>query len=119
MREYYTQLARADAVAFRLRVANREFCENVGAQVGMFVATVQSLPRKYHSYANEALSLSWTHPTVISVVEGSPAAYAGIKVGDRVSRPRPRAGHEHGWFRHGISPLPRGAGRPRRAAARW
>jgi Zn-dependent protease with chaperone function len=84
LREYYTQLARVDAVAFRVRVANREFCENVGAQGGMFVATVQSLPRKYRSYANEALNLSWTHPTVISVVEGSPAAYAGIKAGDQI-----------------------------------
>jgi len=65
MREYYKQLARVDAVAFRVRVANREFCKNVGAQAGMFVATVQSLPRKYRSYANEALNLSWTRPTVI------------------------------------------------------
>jgi hypothetical protein len=45
MREYYTQLARVDAVAFRIRVANVQFCENAGAQAGMFVATVQSLPR--------------------------------------------------------------------------
>ena len=84
MREYYTQLARVDTVAFRIRVANREFCENVGAQAGMFVATVQSLPRKYRSYANEALNLSWTHPTVIAVVANSPAAYAGIKIGDQI-----------------------------------
>jgi hypothetical protein len=84
MREYYTQLARVDTVAFRIRVANREFCENVGAQAGMYVATVQSLPRKYRSYANEAINLSWTHPTVISVVANSPAAYAGIKVGDQI-----------------------------------
>ena len=84
MRTYYAQLARVDAVAFRLRVANVQFCENAGAQAGMYVATVQSLPRKYRSYANEALNLSWVHPTVISVVPGSPAAYAGIKVGDQV-----------------------------------
>src|SRR4051812_18979696 len=31
LREYYTQLARVEAVAFRIRVANREFCENFGA----------------------------------------------------------------------------------------
>jgi hypothetical protein len=30
LREYYTQLARVDAVAFRVRVANREFCEMWG-----------------------------------------------------------------------------------------
>ena len=85
MREYYTQLARVDAVAFRIRVANVQFCDNVGAQAGMYVATVQSLPRKYRSYANEALNLSWVHPTVISVVPGSPAAYAGVKIGDQIS----------------------------------
>jgi Zn-dependent protease with chaperone function len=84
LREYYTQLARVDTVAFRIRVANREFCENAGAQAGMYVATVQSLPRKYRSYANEALNLSWTHPTVISVVANSPAASAGIKIGDQI-----------------------------------
>jgi Zn-dependent protease with chaperone function len=84
MRAYYQQLARVDAVAFRLRVANRQFCKNIGAQAGMLVATVRSLPRRYRSYASEALNLSWTKPTVISVVEGSPAAYAGIKAGDQV-----------------------------------
>ena len=84
IREYYAQLARVDTVAFRIRVANREFCKNVGAQLGMFAVTVQSLPRKYRSYSNEALNVSWTKPTVISVVEGSPAAAAGIKLGDQI-----------------------------------
>jgi hypothetical protein len=84
MRLYYAQLARVDTVAFRIRVANREFCQNVGAQIGMHAVTVQSLPRKYRSYSNEALGVSWTKPTVISVVEGSPAAFAGIKVGDQI-----------------------------------
>ena len=84
MREYYAQLARVDAVAFRLRVANRDFCENVGAQIGMHATTVRSLPRKYRSYSHEALNVSWTKPTVISVVQGSPAAQAGIKVGDEI-----------------------------------
>jgi Zn-dependent protease with chaperone function len=85
IREYYGELARVDAVAFRLRVANREFCKNVGAQAGMFVATVRSLPRKYRSYAAEALKLSWSRPTVIAVAAGSPAAAAGIEVGDQIS----------------------------------
>jgi PDZ domain len=84
IREYYAQLARVDNVAFRIGVANREFCKNVGAQIGMHAVTVQSLPRKYRSYSNEALNVSWTQPTVISVVEGSPAAAAGIKVGDQI-----------------------------------
>jgi len=84
IREYYTQLARVDTVAFHIRVANREFCNNVGAQLGLYAVTVQSLPRKYRSYSNEALNVSWTKPTVISVVAGSPAAAAGIKVGDQI-----------------------------------
>jgi hypothetical protein len=86
IRDYYAQLARVENVAFRLRVANREFCKTTAVQVGMHAATVESLPRKYRSYSNEALGVSWTEPTVISVAEGSPAAAAGIKNGDRILR---------------------------------
>jgi hypothetical protein len=86
IRDYYAQLARIENVAFRLRVANSEFCKRAAAQIGMHAATVESLPRKYRSYSNEALAVSWTKPTVISVAEGSPAAAAGIKNGDWILR---------------------------------
>jgi Zn-dependent protease with chaperone function len=86
IRAYYAQLARVDRIAFRIRVANREFCKPVAAQIGMHAATVRSLPGKYRSYSNEALNVSWTKPTVIAVVDGSPAASAGIKIGDQILR---------------------------------
>lgn len=86
IRDYYAQLARVDNVAFRLRVANREFCKTTAAQIGMHAAAVESLPRKYRSYSNEALGVDWTKPTVISVADGSPAAAAGIKNGDQILR---------------------------------
>jgi hypothetical protein len=81
---YYTALARVDDVGFRIRVANREFCNDTEAQIGLYAATVQSLPSKYRSYSNEALHLSWSTPTAITVASGSPAALAGIKPGDEI-----------------------------------
>jgi predicted Zn-dependent protease len=86
IRDYYGQLARVENIGFHLRVANAEFCKAIAAQLGMHAATVESLPRKYRSYSNEALGVSWTKPTVISVAEGSPAAAAGIGNGDRILR---------------------------------
>ncbi len=83
---YYAQLARVDNVAFRIRTANRQFCTNVAAQIGLHAATVRSLPSRYRSYTNQALNVSWTKPTVIAVVDNSPAASAGIKVGDQILR---------------------------------
>ena len=83
---YYAQLARVDNVAFRIRTANRQFCKSVAAQIGLHAATVRSLPSKYRSYTNQALNVSWTKATVIAVADGSPAAAAGIKTGDRILR---------------------------------
>lgn len=86
MREYYGQLHRVDTVAFRIRTANVADCrDRVAAQIGLYAATPQSLPRRYRSYAREALQLTWARPTVISVVDGSPAAEAGIVKGDEIT----------------------------------
>jgi Zn-dependent protease with chaperone function len=84
IRDYYAALARVDDVAFRIRVANREFCKKIEPRIGLYAATVRSLPRKYRSYSHEALQLSWTKPTAITVAGGSPAALAGIKTGDQI-----------------------------------
>lgn len=84
IRDYYGKLARVDNVAFQVRVANRDYCDSVSGQLGMRAVTVRSLPRKYQSYSREALGVSWTTPTVISVAENSPAAAAGIRPGDQV-----------------------------------
>ncbi len=86
IRDYYAQLARIENVAFRLRTANVEFCKRVTARIGLHAATVRSLPRKFRSYSNEALGVSWTKPTVISVAAGSPAGLAGIRPGDQILR---------------------------------
>jgi Zn-dependent protease with chaperone function len=85
IRNYFGQLSRLDNVAFRIRVANRDACKDrVRAQIGLNAGTVASLPRKYRSYTHEALSVSWTQATVLSVAETSPAAAAGIKPGDHL-----------------------------------
>lgn len=86
LRDYYAQLHRLDTVAFRLRTANRDDCKEwVSAQIGLYAATPQNLPRKYRSFAAEALNLTSVRPTVISVVDGSPAAAAGIVTGDEIT----------------------------------
>lgn len=85
IREYYAQLHRVDTVGFRIRTANRADCKEwVSPQIGLYAVTPQSLPRKYHSFSAEALKLTWARPTAISVVEGSPAAQAGIVAGDEI-----------------------------------
>ena len=84
MHDYYAQLARVDNVAFHVAAANAEFCKTVAPQIGIDAATAHNLPRKYQSYASEALNISWTEPTALSVASGSPAARAGIRRGDRI-----------------------------------
>jgi len=85
IRNYFAQLSRLHNVAFRLRVANRDDCKNrAWAQIGLDAGTVASLPRKYRSFTHEALSVSWTQATVLSVADTAPAAAAGIRPGDRL-----------------------------------
>jgi len=85
LRDFYTQLHRLDTVAFRIRTANRADCrEWVAGQIGLRAVTPRSLPRKFQSFSAEALGLRWVRATVISVVEGSPAADAGIVTGDEL-----------------------------------
>lgn len=113
IRDYYAALARVNDVAFHIRVANREFCKDVEARIGLDAATVRSLPRKYRSYADEALQLSWTRATAITVAGGSPAALAGIMTGDQVltldNAPVPATGTAkwmEKWLRrHGTQPV--------------
>jgi Zn-dependent protease with chaperone function len=85
LRRYYGERHRVDSVAFRIRTANVADCKNrIAPQIGLTAMTPRSLPRKYQSYTSEALRIGWTRPTAISVVEGSPAAQAGIMAGDHV-----------------------------------
>ena len=103
LRSYLEQLRRLDNVVFQLRVANRDDCQDrTWAQIGLIAGTVPSLPRKFRSFSHEALSVSWTHATVLSVADNSPAANAGIQTGDQLltfnNEPVPRHGTA-GWIR--------------------
>jgi hypothetical protein len=52
MRGYFSELHRVHSVAYRIRVANRSFCrDRVAAQIGVFAAAPQSLPRRFRSFA--------------------------------------------------------------------
>jgi Zn-dependent protease with chaperone function len=85
IRDYFAQRGRLHNVAFRIRAANRDDCKTrAWAQIGLDAGTVESLPRKYRSLSHEALSVSWTQATVLSVAESSPAASAGIRSGDHL-----------------------------------
>src|SRR5215475_11170196 len=100
--DYFAQLGRLHNVAFRLRAANRDDCKNwAWAQIGLNAGTVASLPRRYRSVTHDALSVSWTQATVLSVAESSPAALAGIKPGDHLltfnNEPVPRS-DTAGWI---------------------
>jgi len=100
-RAYHTRLARIDNVAFRIRVANRQFCQAVAAQIGLRAATVRSLPKEYRYQVGEALNVDLSVPTVIAVADRSPAATAGIKRGDQVlaldGKPVPAENAQH-WI---------------------
>lgn len=102
LRDYLGHFSRLDNVAFQLRVANRDDCEDrAWALIGLIAGTVPSLPRKFRSFAHEALSVSWTHATVLSIADNSPAAAAGIKISDQLltfnNEPIPRHGTA-GWI---------------------
>ncbi len=85
LRKYYSERHRVDSIAFRIRTANVTDCKDrIASQIGLTAATPRSLPRRYQSYAGEALSIGWSRPTAISIVEGSPAARAGLVAGDEI-----------------------------------
>jgi C-terminal processing protease CtpA/Prc len=84
-KEYFAQLRQIENVAFRIHAANRADCKDfVSGQIGLRAGTVNTLLIYYRSFSAEALNLSWTVPSVILVADDSPAAAAGIKVGDQV-----------------------------------
>jgi Zn-dependent protease with chaperone function len=85
LQNYIGQISRLDNVAFQLRVANRDDCKDrAWAQIGLIAGTVPSLPRKFRSFSHEALSVDWTHATVLAVADNSPAAVAGLERGDQL-----------------------------------
>ena len=77
LQNYIGQISRLDNVAFHCK-------DRAWAQIGLIAGTVPSLPRKFRSFSYEALSVDWTHATVLAVADNSPAAVAGIKRGDQL-----------------------------------
>ncbi len=84
VKTYFGALARLNNVAFKIKVANRQYCKAVAPQIGIYAATTHSLPRKYHTFSGEALQVDATYATVVTLADGSPAAVAGIKTGDKI-----------------------------------
>jgi len=82
LRTYVTQYARLYAVYYRVATANTEFCPHVAPRHGFAAVTPQELPEGYRMAGRSALQLDREHPTVIVVADGSPAAKAGLAVGD-------------------------------------
>jgi hypothetical protein len=75
---------RVATVAYRLSLANRAACrENIAPQLGLVLHSLG----QYGATDREAAALAFgldRHVNVMAVVEGSPAAKAGIRPGDRL-----------------------------------
>lgn len=83
IQNYVSQFARLNNIAYHITLANRSDCgEAVAPRLGLFSIAPHEFPEKYKDLAAEALNLAADRSTVISVAEGSPAAKAGISVGD-------------------------------------
>lgn len=84
IRNYFGAVARLNNVAFKIKVANRQYCKAVAPQIGFYLATTHSLPGKFRIDSGEALQVDSTYATVVTLADGSPAAVAGIKTRDLV-----------------------------------
>lgn len=82
---HYVQLARVNKVGYRIAHAGRRDCkEDVTYDLGFSTVAPNDLPELQRELATEALGQDPGTSFVISVAEGSPAANAGIAVGDRL-----------------------------------
>lgn len=85
IQNYFSQLARLNNVAHRIAHANRADCkDDVAPRLGFSAIAPNELPGKYKEIAVEALGLNAGTSTVISVIDGSPAAKAGVAPGDEL-----------------------------------
>jgi len=82
LRTYVAQYARLYGVYHRVATANTEFCPHVAPRHGFAAVTPQELPEGYRLAGRSALALDRHRPTVVVVADGSPAAKAGLAVGD-------------------------------------
>ena len=75
--------ARLANVAYRIELANRADCQDrVGPRLGLYAISLADLPVDTRPAAMTALNLVGDQPTIINVVDGSPAARAGVFRGD-------------------------------------
>jgi len=75
--------ARLANVAYRIELANRADCrDKIGPRLGFYTISSADLPPDTRPAAMTALNLVGDQPTIINVVDGSPAARAGIFRGD-------------------------------------
>lgn len=82
---YFSRRARLNKVAHRVAHAARPDCKDkVEHHFGFNTLAPNDLPERYKELAVEALGLDAGTSAVISVAEGSPAAQAGIAVGDEL-----------------------------------
>lgn len=82
---YFSRRARLNNVAHRIAHAGRADCKGeVEHHFGFHALAPNDLPERYKAIAVEALGLDAGTSTVLSVAEGSPAAQAGIAVGDEL-----------------------------------
>lgn len=82
---YFSQLGRLNRVAYRIAHAGRADCkEKVAYDFGFSTVAPNDLSEKRKAMAVEALGLDAGTSAVISVAEGSPAAQAGVAVGDEL-----------------------------------
>lgn len=83
LQSFSQQTARVQNVAHRLLVANRSDCKNVITPRPGFSAFARNeLSASSRDIIGEALNLDAERATVVSVVEGGPAAKAGLLPGD-------------------------------------
>jgi Zn-dependent protease with chaperone function len=83
IRSYVNQSARLSNVAFRIVVANQRDCrEAVGARLGIQTASLNDFPSQTRDAWTSALDLKPAETRIIVVATGSPAAKAGLRVGD-------------------------------------
>jgi hypothetical protein len=85
VQNFAAQSARLENVAHRLLVANWSDCKSaVTPRIGWQVLSPHDFDLKNRSIVADALRLDAQRPTVVTVVDGGPAARAGVAVGDQV-----------------------------------
>src|SRR4051812_18444690 len=79
----WKEMRRVEDIAYRIQVANQELCADRQPRLGIAWDTLDGFETRFRAAATEALQLR-NDLTVTRVVSGSPAAAAGLEVGDEL-----------------------------------